>query len=167
MKTVRGLLNVQIIKNNRSDHLLPVTDRVDDDLVRAIIEFQRRRGTAQTGLIEPDDDTFRALLEFSDPRSMRMSQIKTDSLKQAEGVSLILYEDKSPARNTTIGFGHLVHRGPINGSESEQQFRNGITLARAEEIYREDVQHAERAINGHIGRSVDAEPVRCARQLRL
>jgi hypothetical protein len=46
---VRGLLNVQIIKNNRSDRLLSITDRVDDDTLRAIIEFQGRRGATPTG----------------------------------------------------------------------------------------------------------------------
>ncbi len=149
VKVVQGLLNVQIIKDNRSDRLLPITGSVDSDTLKAIIEFQRRRGIAQSGLLEPRDDTFSALLKFSGPRNMRASQSMIDQIKRTEGLRLHLY-DNDGAGNTTIGYGHLVHLGRINGSEPEE-FKNGITGARADDLFREDLGKAEKPINDLVG----------------
>jgi GH24 family phage-related lysozyme (muramidase) len=60
-----------------------------------------------------------------------------------EGFSARLYND--PAGHCTIGFGHLVHRGPINGSEAAE-FKRGITRERGLEILRDDAQTAANAI---------------------
>ena len=61
-----------------------------------------------------------------------------------EGMILHLYND--PANHATIGVGHLVHHGPINGSEPEE-FKRGITKERAMEILRSDVTTAENTVN--------------------
>ncbi|MEM7714302.1 MAG: glycoside hydrolase family protein [Cyanobacteria bacterium P01_A01_bin.68] len=61
-----------------------------------------------------------------------------------EGMILHLYND--PANHATIGVGHLVHHGPINGCESEE-FKRGITKERAMEILRSDVTTAENTVN--------------------
>ena len=61
-----------------------------------------------------------------------------------EGMILHLYND--PANHATIGVGHLVHHGPINGCESEE-FKRGITKERAMEILRSDVTTAENMVN--------------------
>ena len=61
-----------------------------------------------------------------------------------EGMILHLYND--PANHATIGVGHLVHYGPINGSEPEE-FKCGITKERAMEILRSDLIQAENTVN--------------------
>jgi lysozyme len=55
-----------------------------------------------------------------------------------------LYNDEG--NNATIGFGHLVHKGPINGTEPEE-FKSGITRDRGLELFREDVQEFVDAVN--------------------
>lgn len=52
--------------------------------------------------------------------------------------------------NTTIGFGHLVHMGPINGSSSETPWLGGVTMAQAYILLRQDLKEAERTINQRI-----------------
>lgn len=64
-----------------------------------------------------------------------------------EGLSLRLYND--PVGHCTIGYGHLVHRGPINGSEPAE-FRRGITEARALELLRSDAGDAESAVDRSV-----------------
>ncbi len=65
-------------------------------------------------------------------------------IAEHEGMILHLYND--PANHATIGVGHLVHYGPINGSEPEE-FKSGITKERAMEILRSDVITAENTVN--------------------
>lgn len=65
-------------------------------------------------------------------------------IAEHEGMILHLYND--PANHATIGVGHLVHYGPINGSEPEE-FKGGITKERAMEILRSDVITAENTVN--------------------
>lgn len=52
-----------------------------------------------------------------------------------EGFRGQLYND--PAGHCTIGFGHLVHHGPCNGTEPER-FKRGLTRAQALALLRED-----------------------------
>ena len=61
-----------------------------------------------------------------------------------EGIVLNLYN--CPANHATIGVGHLVHYGPINGTEAEE-FKRGITKERAMELLRSDVSTAENTVN--------------------
>jgi lysozyme len=65
-------------------------------------------------------------------------------IAEHEGMILHLYND--PANHATIGVGHLVHYGPINGSEPEA-FKSGITKEKAMEILRSDVILAEKTVN--------------------
>ena len=64
-----------------------------------------------------------------------------------EGFRDKLYND--PVGHCTIGCGHLVHHGPINGSEPEE-FVRGITRARALELLQQDAESAA----GEVARSV-------------
>jgi lysozyme len=64
-----------------------------------------------------------------------------------EGMRLKLYND--PAGHATIGVGHLVHKGPINGTEPEE-FRKGITEQRALELLREDSAKAVQAVSSLV-----------------
>ena len=56
-----------------------------------------------------------------------------------EGIRLKLYNDV--ANNATIGIGHLVHAGPINGSESAE-FAAGISHERALALLKQDASSA-------------------------
>ena len=62
---------------------------------------------------------------------------------QHEGLRLNLYND--PAGHTTIGYGHLVHYGAIDGSEPEE-FKQGITKERALQLLAEDAANAAQAV---------------------
>ena len=64
-----------------------------------------------------------------------------------EGFRGQLYNDA--ANHCTIGYGHLVHHGPINGSEPAE-FRKGISQERALELLRADAAKAA----AEIARSV-------------
>lgn len=55
-----------------------------------------------------------------------------DLIRQNEGLSLKLYN--CPAGDCTIGYGHKVHIGPINGSPTESPYKNGITKEQAENL---------------------------------
>lgn len=68
-------------------------------------------------------------------------------IAQFEGFRATLYDDA--AGHATIGFGHLVHHGPINGSEPAE-FKRGISRERALELLQEDAGDAA----AHISRSV-------------
>jgi lysozyme len=61
-----------------------------------------------------------------------------------EGCILRLYDD--PTNNATIGIGHLVHMGPINGSEPSE-FRQGITRQRALQLLQHDAAAKAAAVH--------------------
>jgi lysozyme len=52
--------------------------------------------------------------------------------------------------NTTIGYGHLVHLGPISGAASESPFKNGLTEADASKLLKSDLTDAERIVNEKV-----------------
>lgn len=52
--------------------------------------------------------------------------------------------------NATIGYGHLVHLGPISGAASEAPFLNGVTIQQARELLHHDLIDPERIINQRI-----------------
>jgi lysozyme len=64
-----------------------------------------------------------------------------------EGFRPRLYDD--PAGNCTIGFGHLVHLGPTDGSEPAD-LRAGITRGRALELLHADAEGAAGAVRSHV-----------------
>jgi len=70
---------------------------------------------------------------------MRISQAGIDLIKQCEGVRLHVYKDA--VGKATIGVGHLIRPG--------ESFTT-ITEAEAEDLLRQDVSAAERAISGLV-----------------
>lgn len=61
-----------------------------------------------------------------------VSQDGIDLIVRFEGFSATLYDDPSPARNCTIGYGFMVHEGPCDGRAEEAPYLNGITEAQAQ-----------------------------------
>jgi GH24 family phage-related lysozyme (muramidase) len=60
----------------------------------------------------------------------------------------IMYND--PVGHCTIGYGHLIHLGPIDGRDSEKPYKNGITLDQARELFRNDAAKYEEAVNDNV-----------------
>ena len=81
VKTVQGLLNVQIIRDRRSDRLLAVDGRVGSETLTAIGEFQRRQGLPLALLINRGDATIRALTSFSGRAVCAQVPIWSDGLR--------------------------------------------------------------------------------------
>jgi len=70
-----------------------------------------------------------------------------------EGLSLSMYDqDGARPGNTTIGFGHLIHSGLINGSSSEKDFKGGITLNQAADLFVDKIAEHEGYINTYMDR---------------
>jgi len=65
--------------------------------------------------------------------------------RQEGGFRPRLYDlDGAPGLNCTIGYGHLVHRGPCTGTDpAEAPFSGGITQSEAEALLDRDVAVAE------------------------
>lgn len=75
---------------------------------------------------------------------MRLSDAGAQLIAQFEGFRANLYDDA--AGNCTIGYGTLVHRGCINGSEPEE-FRKGISRERALEMLRQASDRFAQSVN--------------------
>jgi lysozyme len=73
----------------------------------------------------------------------RLSQHGAGFIARFEGCVLKMYND--PTGNATIGVGHLIHMGKINGREP-QEFRNGITRKRALALLMSDADKAARGV---------------------
>ena len=73
----------------------------------------------------------------------RLSQHGAGFIARFEGCVLRMYND--PTGNATIGVGHLIHMGRINGREPAE-FRNGITRKRALAILMSDADKAARSV---------------------
>jgi lysozyme len=83
--------------------------------------------------------------EEAEARGMppRLSKPGAAFIARFEGCVLKMYND--PTRNATIGVGHLIHMGPINGREP-LEFRRGITRKRALALLMADADKAARAV---------------------
>ena len=94
---------------------------------------------------EPTEDVEPEAPEDEETRAApaRLSQRGADFIARFEGCILRLYND--PTNNATIGIGHLVHMGPINGSEPAE-LKHGITRERAIELLQEDARTAAAAV---------------------
>jgi GH24 family phage-related lysozyme (muramidase) len=77
----------------------------------------------------------------------RLSKKGAAFIARFEGFRDKLYND--PVGHATIGCGHLVHHGPINGSEPAE-FRNGITRDRALELLQQDASTAADEISRSV-----------------
>lgn len=79
---------------------------------------------------------------------MRISDSGIAFIADWEGIRLKMYDDGGPGiGNATIGIGHLIHLGPIDGQISEAPFVNGITEAQAYDLFRVDVRRFEDVVN--------------------
>ena len=85
--------------------------------------------------------------ESRGPGPAALSRAGAGFIARFEGCVLHLYND--PTNNATIGVGHLVHIGPINGNEPAE-FKQGITRQRALELLEEDAKQASRAVRQAI-----------------
>jgi GH24 family phage-related lysozyme (muramidase) len=73
------------------------------------------------------------------PKPTRLSKQGAQLIATFEGFRGQLYNDA--ANHCTIGYGHLVHHGPIDGSESAE-FKAGVSRERALELLQEDAGKA-------------------------
>jgi lysozyme len=77
-------------------------------------------------------------------RRRKLSKAGVRLIAGFEGFRSDLYNDA--AGHCTIGFGHLVHHGRCDGSETAE-FRKGVTRERALELLGEDAASAAAAVN--------------------
>lgn len=89
--------------------------------------------------------------DFSfDNTGMKLSDKGVIFITKHEGCPMknglaIMYNDAG--NHCTIGYGHLIHYGPINGDPSEKPYKNGITLDKARELFKTDVARFEASVN--------------------
>ena len=100
---------------------------------------------------KPDNKT-----ETKGTKDMKMSDNGINTLKKLEGSVTkgdkhVIYDDKTGKpvdvneplpRGATVGYGHLIKQG--------EDFRNGISEAKATELLRADIAIAERAVRDNI-----------------
>jgi GH24 family phage-related lysozyme (muramidase) len=80
-------------------------------------------------------------------RDRTLSAAGARLIAKFEGFSAQLYDD--PAGHCTIGYGHLVHKGPCNGSEPSR-FASGLTQSEARQLLRADARPAGNAVNALV-----------------
>jgi lysozyme len=68
---------------------------------------------------------------------MKISDSGVRLISEFEGFRDAMYEDV--AGHCTIGYGHLVHLGPIDGRAEEEPFKNGISNGAALRLLQEDI----------------------------
>jgi lysozyme len=76
---------------------------------------------------------------------MQISTAGLNLIKTAEGFKPHLYN--CPANDCSIGYGHLIHKGPVCGAASELPYVSGIDEAHASALLLGDVAYAEHAVS--------------------
>lgn len=85
---------------------------------------------------------------------MQLSEHGAQFIAHFEGFRSHLYDD--PHGNCTIGYGHLVHMGPCNGSEPEQ-FKKGISEQQAIDLLREQAAGFAKQVDQMVTVPLDQE----------
>ncbi|KUJ59999.1 hypothetical protein AR687_20475 [Flavobacteriaceae bacterium CRH] len=84
-----------------------------------------------------------------DPKTLKTSDKAKKFILDYEKFKPNLYNDDAKEHHCTIGYGHKVHSGPCNGSESEE-FKRGITETRAMELFNFRLSEFEKSIQRDI-----------------
>ena len=77
---------------------------------------------------------------------MKLNEKGIELIKSYEGVELAPYKDSGGA--WTIGYGHLIVAG------ENEKYKDGITIAAALELLKQDIKIAENAVNEQVTRSL-------------
>lgn len=75
-------------------------------------------------------------------KGMKISDGCLSLIESSEGFRSHLYNDPNN-HNCTIGWGHLVHEGPIDGRAEEEPFKDGITPDQGRALLKGDAAWAE------------------------
>jgi lysozyme len=75
-----------------------------------------------------------------------ISAAGAEFIAQFEGFVPTIYNDAAQPPNATIGFGHVVHAGPITGNEAVKQ----VTREQALAMLRKDCAKAAAAVRRHV-----------------
>lgn len=82
---------------------------------------------------------------------MKLSEHGLQFISGWEGLRNQMYDDGGPGvGNATIGVGHLIHLGPIDGRASEAPFVNGLTDDQCYALLADDAGRFESVVNTHI-----------------
>ncbi len=136
----------------------PIDGEFGPKTLAAVRAFQRAKGLEVDGIVGPR--TWGALLPSVSPAVSSaavgsgpasghhsLSDKGAAFIARFEGLRTKLYND--PSGHCSIGYGHLVHRGPINGTEPAE-FRDGISQQRATQLLKSDAGVAASAVNEHV-----------------
>ncbi|MCW3104331.1 MAG: hypothetical protein JWO09_2771 [Bacteroidetes bacterium] len=111
----------------------------------------RRDAFVQEEELDDDKEGDETTETKQDAKSMTTSDSGISFIKSFEGFIATLYDDATG--NATIGYGHLVHSGKVNGTNATEteEFKAGITEARAVELLKEDVKSvAESSVQSNV-----------------
>ncbi|QYS88669.1 hypothetical protein [Flavobacterium davisii] len=81
-----------------------------------------------------------------DPKTLKTSDKGINFIKDWESFKSNLYNDDSDEHHCTIGYGHLVHRGPCNGNESEE-FKKVLQKKKPQNYLSLDYQNLKKLFN--------------------
>ena len=77
-----------------------------------------------------------------------LSVVATAHMVSKEGFTLKMYDqDGDKIGNATIGIGHYIHSGRIDGRKSEEEFKDGLTKDGVVNLFVNDIQKREIAVN--------------------
>ena len=117
---------------------------------KLIVQFAKELGFQNTCSCSGSDTKSKSEISNRiDPKTLKTSSKGIQFIKDWEKFVPNLYNDDSEGKHCTIGYGHLVHKGPCNGSESDE-FKKGITEIRAAELFEVRLLEFEKSIQRDI-----------------